>query len=1002
MFQSFTGNSRRPRQVNLSGRNLNPFANNGLGGGFGPGPPQSLGGSQTAVANAQHDRIARQQERERTKAATIIQKAWRGAATRRGLKDARRRRWDEVEADGGDSSEYERQPLDGSKDWMLPVTPPYPSADQALLQVRLLLQFMTVRDATDLRRYTRLVARLHRTVLTKEPICSGGAWPSAYLQLQDICLAAISWLTTQDYSKFASILEWLVQQCPAETVANSTSYYKTMAVLVRHDSRAESLLRFPLSKAFMPASAQAYQDFALYILTLPHLHDIRLNGAAATSRDALKSLVTAQDPLSCVALATAVAELLRRRSKPAEKSTDMLKDDAARLWLLSNLIHIFRCQHVQDGQSSASTSNADFVFAVATLLASLADVIKVEPATHEEGGDDDSSHGHSALIDSFPREQISSLVNKESIGSLLKQNTSLLGKSKSQDKIDVGILSSYILTLLRLFPQRGDEIRMWIYMEPIKSTSSAETSSQMPIIRYFWQGLSNTSIFHSIFSDAKAAIPLLKSQAPASSSQSSRTSTTTQEDRKSTDDEWRIIFLFVEMYTFVLKVMDDEEFFAGERVMPKAGAGKSGNLLLPEIQALTTFLKHLGFTMYYNAADISGDVEGESTKAISSFFRVSAAAPSPVENDANEKTHSVHIAGVHGMSLDHVKGLVTGLLRAIYGRDSRRPFLPIGHWLMTSRFDMTNFISAVVEEEERRHKVQEEDAEDTEDSDMTDIQAEPRLRLAGTGRAERTIRIAQLQRQHRKASRRRYLQAVAPRLEIIQNMPFLIPFATRVQIFREFVLLDQSKRRSGHMDPDMWRFAQANGTLMGRQTVQRHHAKIRREHEFEDAYDQFYDLGEGLKEPIQITFMDKFDTQEAGIDGGGVTKEFLTSVTSQAFAPTDGIDMFVENDQHLLYPNPAAMDEQKELLRDAGFLDDSVEFRDEVLELQRRYEFLGRIIGKCLYEGILVDIRFAGFFLLKWSLGSNGYKANINDLREFDEGLYQGLVSRLFNILTGT
>jgi ubiquitin-protein ligase E3 C len=185
-----------------------------------------------------------------------------------------------------------------------------------------------------------------------------------------------------------------------------------------------------------------------------------------------------------------------------------------------------------------------------------------------------------------------------------------------------------------------------------------------------------------------------------------------------------------------------------------------------------------------------------------------------------------------------------------------------------------------------------------------------------------------------------------------------------------------------------------------RDSIERHHAKIRREHEFEDAYNQFYDLEDGLKEPIQITFVDKFDTVEAGIDGGGVTKEFLTSVTSQAFTPTDGLNMFIENDKHLLYPNPAAWEEQKEILRQAGYQEGSTEFRGYMNGFLQRYEFLGRIIGKCLYEGILVDINFASFFLLKWALtggtGSapreSGYRANLNDLRDLDEALYQGLL----------
>jgi len=88
----------------------------------------------------------------------------------------------------------------------------------------------------------------------------------------------------------------------------------------------------------------------------------------------------------------------------------------------------------------------------------------------------------------------------------------------------------------------------------------------------------------------------------------------------------------------------------------------------------------------------------------------------------------------------------------------------------------------------------------------------------------------------------------------------------------------------------------------GHDELNRRHAVVRRKHEFQDAFDSFYPLGAGLKEPIQITFKDEFGIAEAGIDGGGVTKEFLTSVTSQAFDPSQRF--FSENDQHLLYPNP--------------------------------------------------------------------------------------------------
>jgi ubiquitin-protein ligase E3 C len=384
---------------------------------------------------------------------------------------------------------------------------------------------------------------------------------------------------------------------------------------------------------------------------------------------------------------------------------------------------------------------------------------------------------------------------------------------------------------------------------------------------------------------------------------------------------------------------------------------------------------------------------------LSSYFNV---APNP-RADFNDfrpalpKTPETAIAGLSGISIDYVKGLVTGLLRMVHERDSRRKFLPTDHWLMTSLFDMSSFIPDVVAEEESRHQVQEED--DNEDVHMIDEEMEGDTQLIGTGR-DRNIRYhEQLERQQRYLSRRRYLQTVAPRSEILQNMPFFIPFTTRVQIFREFVRRDQYKRRSGMPDAELWRIQMMN-SFDPANNLSRHTATIRRKHEFEDAFEQFYELKDGLKEPIQITFMDQFGGQEAGIDGGGVTKEFLTSVTSQAFTPSDELDLFAENEHHLLYPNPAAVDEQKEILKNAGLSEGTQTFEDQIKDLLRRYEFLGRIIGKCLYEGILVDINFAGFFLLKWALtGGDGqapresaYRANLNDLRDLDEELYKGLI----------
>jgi ubiquitin-protein ligase E3 C len=85
MFQTFSGSSRRPRQVNLSGQNLNPFAASSW--------TPAASGTQQTVANAQQERQQRQQEREKLNATKRIQKV------RKDLADSRRNRWDKAEAE---------------------------------------------------------------------------------------------------------------------------------------------------------------------------------------------------------------------------------------------------------------------------------------------------------------------------------------------------------------------------------------------------------------------------------------------------------------------------------------------------------------------------------------------------------------------------------------------------------------------------------------------------------------------------------------------------------------------------------------------------------------------------------------------------------------------------------------------------------------------------------------------------------------------------------------
>ncbi|KAI9817978.1 MAG: hypothetical protein M1832_004499 [Thelocarpon impressellum] len=1018
MFQSFSGNSRRPRQINLSGRH-------GSGPASASRQPTVPAGPQNTLATAQQERLLRQQERNRLNAARTIQRRWRGYKSRRRVRLDQREEWDQLQP--------ARERLDASLWHGRDDLPPFPSEDRCLLELGLLLQFFDVSDRDDLQRLDILSRRLLKTAEVGLFDFGRGAWRLPLVRLAKKSLAALASpeMPSSLVPGQLSLLIFGTGIFPRDMARASTQYYGALSVLVQReteDGPGRDARRLLIASALAPLrpvnseTTSAYEGFALALLTTPDLQDYP--GLLEELRSGVNTKL----------LATTLAMLLKRT--PADSRVRSLDSDA-RLWLLAHFIHLHRSAN-DPGDSSAWNPEPEHITVVSYLLWSVADEIgrriDVEDVAmrslydvdgEDREGDRDGQPPQPPMpLPPFVRKRILSLVNQRSVMSLLSHTVlPVPGHSstppEARDGSEARRLASYALTLLRIFPRRADEIRMWLYLGSTSRPGAKSEGSdhRVPAIKYFWTAARDTQTFRAIGRDSRAAIELLKQngQSASASDRLGASQTRAQED---VDEDWRVILIFFELYSFVLKVMDDEEFFSLRSTTSDADQGSSWTrqsaLPLEEVKELTTFLKNLAFTMYWNASEISAAAETEDGDGIQSYFSIAVPSKAVTERHGDVETNPppASLAGVSGMTVDYVKGIVTGLLRMVYERDSRRRFLPTDHWLMTERFDMQGFIPDVVAEEENRHRVQKVDDEDDDPEGLwadADVEDSRSGGIIGNHHTHRTRALEILKRRQRKASRKKYLEAITPRLEILQNMPFFIPFPTRVQIFRAFVLLDQRRRRQGHVDPDQWRMSIMQGSIFhpslesvtrGSDIISKHHAKIRRESVFDDAYEQFYDLGDGLKEPIQITFVDKFDTVEAGIDGGGVTKEFLTSVTKEAFSPSNGFDLFVENDHSLLHPNPAAVDERKDFLRHAGLKEGSPDWNEQIRDLLRRYEFLGRVIGKCLYEGILVDVGFAGFFLLKWALtggsGSaskeSGYRANLNDLRDLDEQLYQGLL----------
>ncbi|PSR73718.1 hypothetical protein PHLCEN_2v10437 [Hermanssonia centrifuga] len=354
---------------------------------------------------------------------------------------------------------------------------------------------------------------------------------------------------------------------------------------------------------------------------------------------------------------------------------------------------------------------------------------------------------------------------------------------------------------------------------------------------------------------------------------------------------WPPLLFLVDLYNQALLTMGDDEFFSSSSVTISAAALSSSSsassavaarnpLTLDELTSFSRQLLNIAFTLYWKED------------------------PTNVQNSS--------VPGILNLKWEAVRERLTKLLQAIHARDSRQPFMPPDHWLVTSQLDIGPFVEAAVFEERE---------------------------ISGATEGTRQTR----------AMSQRQIALISPRLGVLNNIPFAIPFDVRVSIFRNFVQNDMATR----------------GLELGRERYRNMtRVTVRRGSIAQDGFDRLD--GVDLKGPIAITFIDQFGQEEAGIDGGGVFKEFLTSLCMEVFDSDRGLWLATKKNE--LYPNPHSYATEPHSLA--------------------WYRFIGRILGKALYEGILVDVAFAGFFLAKW-LGKQSF---LDDLASLDPELYQGLV----------
>ncbi|GFE55165.1 HECT-domain (ubiquitin-transferase) domain-containing protein [Babesia ovis] len=217
----------------------------------------------------------------------------------------------------------------------------------------------------------------------------------------------------------------------------------------------------------------------------------------------------------------------------------------------------------------------------------------------------------------------------------------------------------------------------------------------------------------------------------------------------------------------------------------------------------------------------------------------------------------------------------------------------------------------------------------------------------GSPRSDIIIEVERAVLRHMKAN-----QLDAPIMKSIEYIPQAVSFDTRLKLFMAYVANDKAQHRSDMPDDfDMPPYI------------------IRRSHIVEDALFTLGNLGgTQLKQQFRVIFMDETGVREEGIDGGGLFKEFLTQICSIIFNPAYGI--FEESPYDRSFaPSP-----------------NSAMVNDQHLTI---FTFVGKVVGKAMYEHILVE-HVLSKLLLNFMLRQRN---TIDDLKQYDPEMYRNLVS---------
>ncbi|XP_015521284.1 ubiquitin-protein ligase E3C [Neodiprion lecontei] len=271
----------------------------------------------------------------------------------------------------------------------------------------------------------------------------------------------------------------------------------------------------------------------------------------------------------------------------------------------------------------------------------------------------------------------------------------------------------------------------------------------------------------------------------------------------------------------------------------------------------------------------------------------------------------------------HLFKVTVGLLRQLHTRDLRKQFCPEGHWIAS------NIVIPLDKPQDFTFR---------------------RRRLRGY-----------VPFQGLRAFTREDLEEGPPwstkevrTLTLLREIPFVVPFNDRVVVFQSLLNHDKEEQQGEWTN------------FMRGPYIQ---IAVRRNYLYEDAFDKLSPENESeLRLKMKVQLVNAAGLEEAGVDGGGLFREFLSELLKTSFDPNRGFFRLTKD--NMLYPNPTV-----HLLVD---------------DFPKHYYFIGRILGKALYENLLVELPFAEFFLSK--IVGRQADVDVHHLASLDPIMYRNLL----------